>query len=186
MRIPLRKVKSPLAGHESPSLLGEIVQKNVETIARIEQAAQRARKPIDRVADRIAGFCGSLAFVWVHCIWFATWIIVNWLPMFRKTLRFDPPPFGILTLIAALEAIFLSTFILISQNRQQKIADQRNQLDLQINLLAEQEASEIIVMLGRLLDFHGISLPTDKGHALKAETDAEKLAESIESHIADE
>ncbi|MFK9236768.1 DUF1003 domain-containing protein, partial [Escherichia coli] len=70
--------------------------------------------------------------------------------------RFDPPPFNILNLVVALEAVFLSTFILISQNRQQRLSDQRNHLDLQINLLAEQESSQMLIMMKRGMDHLGI------------------------------
>lgn len=160
--------------------LSEIVQENINTIAAIEQAAHDARTPVDRIADKIAAFCGSMTFLWVHCVWFSAWLVINWVPAFSKTLRFDPPPFGILTLTVSLEAIFLSTFILISQNRQQKIADQRNHLDLQINLLAEQESSHVIVMLNALLEHHGIKMPDDRAFALQKETDPTKLAASIE------
>jgi hypothetical protein len=159
--------------------LKEILEQNVKTIADIEQAAHDARTPVDRLADQIAGFCGSMTFLWVHCFWFVGWLFINWLPLFKSTLRFDPPPFGILTLVVSLEAIFLSTFILISQNRQQKIADQRNHLDLQINLLAEQESSHIITMLTSLLNHHGIALPDDDTMALQGQTNATKLAEAI-------
>ena len=180
MRTKKVKQKPEQTGSEK---LSEIIESNVATIANIEKTAHDARTRVDRIADQIAAFCGSIVFLWVHCAWFGVWLAINSLPMFRKSIRFDPPPFGVLTLIVSLEAIFLSTFIMISQNRQQKVADQRNQLDLQINLLAEQEASEIIAMLGKIMDFHGISLPDDKGHALKTTTDATKLAESIENKI---
>jgi uncharacterized membrane protein len=159
--------------------LSEIIKKNVETVVRIEKASLDARTQFDRLADKIANFCGSITFVLVHVVWFSTWLLVNWLPIFSKTLRFDPPPFGILTLIVSLEAIFLSNFILISQNRQQKVADQRNHLDLQINLLAEQEASQVLIMLGQLLEHHGLSPEDPRGHAMKRETDTTLLAESI-------
>lgn len=160
--------------------LGSIVQRNIETIQRIEQAAHDARTPVDRIADKIANFCGSMHFVWVHCVWFGAWLLVNSLPTFKHTLRFDPPPFGVLTLIVSLEAIFLSTFILISQNRQQKLADQRNQLDLQINLLAEQESSQIIAMLAKVMDHLGIEPDSDQAIALQEETNPTKLAKTID------
>ncbi len=165
---------------KDPELAG-IIKRNIDTIANIERAAHEARTPVDRLADNIAKFCGSMHFVWVHCIWFGGWLTINTLPQFKHTLRFDPPPFGVLTLIVSLEAIFLSTFILISQNRQQRLADQRNQLDLQINLLAEQEASQIILMLNQIMEKLGIDFDADTAKALQNETDPAKLAESLES-----
>ena len=166
--------------------LSDIVEQNIQTIADIEKAALDARSTVDRIADHIAAFCGSMTFLWVHCIWFIAWLFINLFPPFSKSLRFDPPPFGILTLVVSLEAIFLSTFILISQNRQQKMADQRNHLDLQINLLAEQESSHIIIMLCSLLTHHGIALPDGETIALQKETDASMLAASIQSITPDE
>lgn len=166
---------------EGAKRLSEIVEENIKTIADIEQAAHNLRTPVDKIADKIAGYCGSLTFLWVHCILFLGWLIINWLPQFKTTLRFDAPPFGILILVVSLESIFLSAFILISQNRQQKLAEQRNHLDLQINLLAEQESSHIIVMLTSILKHHGIILPDGDTMALQSQTDAIVLAASIES-----
>ena len=78
-----------------------------------ESLIRRRRRLQDRIADRITAFAGSMAFVYLHVAWFAVWIVMNvtgW--------RFDPFPFGLLTLIVSLEAIFLSTFVMIGQNRQ--------------------------------------------------------------------
>ncbi len=161
--------------------LSEIVEKNIRTISDIEQAVHDSRTPADKIVDRIAGFCGSMTFLWFHCILVIGWLVINWFPQFKTTLRFDPPPFGFLTVFVSQEAILLSTFILISQNRQQKLATQRNHLELQINLLAEQETSHLIVMLTSLLDHHGIKLPDGDTLALQGETDAAHLSESIAS-----
>ncbi|MEI7985812.1 MAG: DUF1003 domain-containing protein [Armatimonadota bacterium] len=161
--------------------LSEIVEKNIRTISDIEQAAHDSRTPVDKVVDRIAGFCGSMTFLWLHCFLVFGWLFVNWFPPFKTTLRFDPPPFGLLTVLVSQEAILLSTFILISQNRQQKLANQRNHLDLQINLLAEQESSHLIVMLTSLLDHHGIKMPDGDALALQGQTDAIHLSASIAS-----
>ena len=77
------------------------------------QHDERRKRLQDRIADRITVFAGSMPFVYVHVVWFALWI----------TLRVEPFPFGLLTMIVSLEAIFLSTFVMISQNR----ADQRRE-----------------------------------------------------------
>ena len=82
---------------------------------RLEDAAKTNRDLTDRMADIIAKFCGSLTFVWVHVIWFGGWVLINALPSFQ---HFDPFPFTFLTLVVSLEAIFLSAFILISQNHE--------------------------------------------------------------------
>jgi uncharacterized membrane protein len=94
------------------------------------------------VADFITRVSGSLLFVFLHVVWFAVWVLAN--VGFFGIEPFDPFPFGLLTTIVSLEAIFLSTFVLVSQNRQSAIADRRAQLDLQINLLAEYEVTRLL------------------------------------------
>jgi uncharacterized membrane protein len=93
----------------------------------------RQRRPLqDRIADWITAFAGSMAFVYLHVAWFAAWIVINvtgW--------RFDPFPFGLLTLIVSLEAIFLSTFVMISQNRESARSDLRAKQDFETNALSE-------------------------------------------------
>ncbi|MFC4607010.1 DUF1003 domain-containing protein [Streptomyces maoxianensis] len=77
----------------------------------------RQRGVQDHIADVITAFAGSMAFVYVHMAWFAGWIVVN-VGLFGEDAVFDPFPFGLLTMIVSLEAIFLSTFVMVSQNRQ--------------------------------------------------------------------
>jgi uncharacterized membrane protein len=155
----------------------------VEAVARIEKATQAGRTRSDAVADVIANFCGSMGFVWVHVFVFATWLLLNTLPGIPKHLQFDPPPYAMLTLVVSLEAIFLSTFILISQNRQQRASEKRNHLDLQINLLAEQESSLLITMTRKLMEHFGLDadeIPVKEWEDL---TDAKEVAREIEETI---
>jgi uncharacterized membrane protein len=176
-------MNSKPAGAAVSPALDEIVGKNVEAISRIEQAAHANRTNADIVSDLIAGFCGSTLFVYVHCLLFGGWLLWNGLPMVPKGLRFDQPPFNVLTLVVSLEAIFLSSFILISQNRQQRTADHRNHLDLQINLLAEQENSQMLAMLKKIMDHFGMAGDTSKSEVLQQPTDPEKLAEHIQQSL---
>ena len=87
----------------------------------------------DRVADAIARFSGSMTFVYLHVAWFTGWIVLNL--VLRRP--FDPFPFGLLTLIVSLEAIFLSTFVLIVQNRQAQESDFKARQDFVTNVQAE-------------------------------------------------
>ncbi len=98
-------------------------------------------------ADKITAFSGSMAFVYIHAIVFAIWIVLN---LIQDKKGFDPFPFGLLTLIVSLEAIFLSTFVMLSQNRQAKQADLRAQLDYEVNVKAESEIEEIKIMLAEI------------------------------------
>jgi uncharacterized membrane protein len=130
------------------------------------------------MADAIAQFCGSFTFVWVHLIWFIAWIVINVIPGLPK---FDPYPFTFLTLIVSLEAIFLSTFILISQNQDARISERRNHLDLQINLLTEQENTKVLKLLQNIAEKVGANLPDDPSlQVLEQSTRPEKLVKQIE------
>src|SRR5947208_826998 len=96
--------------------LADALERNIETILELRRDADRRRSLQDRVADAITNFSGSMAFLYAHAIWFLVWIAVNekWVPGVPP---FDPFPFGLLTMIVSLEAIFLSTLVMISQNR---------------------------------------------------------------------
>lgn len=98
----------------------------------------------DKVADKITAFAGSMKFVYLHALIFLIWILYN---LIAKQSGFDPFPFGLLTLIVSLEAIFLSTFVMLSQNRQGKQADLRAELDYEVNVKAEKEIEEIKELL---------------------------------------
>ncbi|HZI49445.1 MAG TPA: DUF1003 domain-containing protein, partial [Pyrinomonadaceae bacterium] len=98
----------------STGSLEQLTHRNIELVRKLEEAASQERTMSDRVARMIARFCGSMTFVWVHVIGFAGWIAINLVPGVK---HIDPFPFTFLTFIVSLEAIFLSTFILISQNQ---------------------------------------------------------------------
>jgi uncharacterized membrane protein len=116
------------------------------------------RKAQDDVTDSITSFAGSLSFVYIHVGWFAVWVLLN-VGVFGLT-AFDKFPFGLLTLIVSLEAIFLSTFVMISQNRQAARADVRSELDFETNLRSEVWSVHIGRKLG--LDPHEV-----EGHVQK-------------------
>ena len=96
----------------------------------------RLRGSQDRAADAITRFAGSMSFVYLHVGWFAVWIVLN-AGLVGSALVFDDFPFGLLTMIVSLEAIFLSTFVMISQNREAMRAEVRANLDFETNLTAE-------------------------------------------------
>ena len=163
----------------TPESLAALTQRNIELIAQLEATAAAKRSPTDRVADAITRFGGSMAFIYVHVVWFGGWILWHFLPRLPQTLRFDPYPFQFLTFVVSLEAIFLSTFILISQNRQNQISELRNHLDLQINLLSEQENSKILAMLEALLRHHGLVQPDPEVASLAEDTQPDLLVRQI-------
>ncbi len=104
----------------------------------------------DRAADRITAFAGSLPFVYIHTVWFGIWIMLN-VGLVGAASKFDPFPFG-LTMIVSLEAIFLATFVMVSQNRQAARADLRAQIDSETNLRSEIWSVHIVTDLGIDID----------------------------------
>ena len=108
---------------------------------------RRLTRREDRIADVLTAFSGSIAFVYLHVAWFLLWLLAN-RGAFGARFVFDPFPFGLLTLVVSLEAIFLSTFVLISQNRQAARADLRSELDYETNVRSEIWSRSIAERLG--------------------------------------
>jgi uncharacterized membrane protein len=90
----------------------------------------------DRLADRVTAFAGSLKFVYIHTVWFGIWIVIN-AGALGASVVFDEFPYGLLTMVVSLEAIFLATFVMVSQNRQAARSDIRSDLDFENNLRSE-------------------------------------------------
>lgn len=152
--------------------------KNVEAIIKLEETARAHRTWADRIAGAVARFCGSMAFVWVHVAWFGGWIAWNTIAGLP---HFDTFPFTFLTLVVSLEAIFLSTFILISQNMDTRLSERRNHLDLQVNLLAEQENTKMLLLLTRIAEKLEVKCDDDPTiEVLEQSTRPEHLAKQIE------
>jgi uncharacterized membrane protein len=173
---PARPVEAD-DGKREPLSVEQLTKRNVDAVLRLEEAAREQRTSTDRIAETIANFCGSMTFVWVHVAWFGGWILVNLIP---RVPHIDPFPFTFLTLVVSLEAIFLSTFILISQNHDTRLSERRNHLDLQINLLSEQENTKIIAMLQAIGEKVGVDLSDDPNiKVLTEETQPEKLVAQI-------
>ena len=167
----------------STNSVDQLTERNVTVIRELEEAAKDERTRTDRFAEAIANFCGSMTFVWVHVVWFGIWILINVVP---RLPHIDPFPFTFLTLVVSLEAIFLSTFILISQNHDSKISERRNHLDLQINLLSEQENTQMLVMLRAIAEKVGADLGRDdQVEALSEETKPQRLVKQIKAREKD-
>lgn len=139
--------------------LADVIEQNIRTIVELRTQAAANRSFQDRLADTITEFSGRMSFLYFHALWFAVWIGLNLGAFGLKA--FDPFPFGLLTMIVSLEAIFLATFVLISQNRMAVEADHRADLDLQINLLTEHEITKVIKMLDAIQNKLGIANDTD-------------------------
>jgi uncharacterized membrane protein len=171
----------------------EIVRKNTAAIADMQRKITEARTLGGRIADGITDFTGSMAFVYVHVIWFAVWILLNvGLIHIPHVSEFDKFPFSLLTMIVSLEAIFLSTFVLISQNRLAAASEKRAELDLQVNLLAEQKATKVLEMLDQIteqLDKVGSRFnfkPDPEVKALKVSPEPQDVLQVIEETVKEE
>jgi uncharacterized membrane protein len=131
-----------------------LTQRNIEAIAQLEQEFRQQRSRLDRGSDAISAFVGSIQFVIAHAVGLAAWVALNiglvWLR------PFDPYPFVFLNLVLAVETVFLSTFVLMSQNRQNHQADRWAHLNLQLSMLSEQEATKMLQLLQQICDRLGL------------------------------
>ena len=134
--------------------MAAVIERNIDTLLEVRRQLERKKSLQLKMADAITAFCGSMTFVYLHVVWFALWIVINmgW----SAVVAFDPFPFGLLTMIVSLEAIFLSTFVLISQNRMSALSDERSDLDLQVNLLAEYEVTKVLKLVDAIADKMGL------------------------------
>jgi len=139
--------------------LASALERNIAALAERRRREQTAASTRDKVADAISRFAGSITFILIHAVLVLTWIVVNvgLLPGVRP---FDPT-FVILATVASVEAIFLSTFILISQNRAAAVADRRADLHLQTSLLAEHEVTQLIKLVTQIAGRLGIEQAGD-------------------------
>lgn len=133
--------------------LAPVLRRNIAEMRARREAALRDARPSDRIARRITDFAGSMGFVLLHLAAFGSWIGINTLG--PEGWRFDPS-LVVLAMAASVEAIFLSTFILISQNRMSAADSRRAELDLQINLLAEHEITRLIDLTTRIAGHVGL------------------------------
>jgi uncharacterized membrane protein len=172
--------RQPEKSHEERhSELAQVVERNIQALLARRHAEERKKGWQDRLADGITHFTGSMTFVYLHLLVFGVWIVVNlpWSPL----PHFDPT-FVILAMVASVEAIFLSTFILITQNRMAEQADKRADLDLQISLLAEHEITRLIIMVMAMARRMGIDMAQDLELAELAQDVApEKVLDTLEA-----
>ena len=120
--------------------------RGIREIVEMEKRNRDARSRLDLISSAITNFAGSGTAILIHLIWFVLWILIN-VRAVPRIAAFDPFPFSLLTMIVSLEAIFLTLFVLVSQNRMSLEADRRARLDLEINILAERETTMILRML---------------------------------------
>lgn len=169
----------------------QIIRKNISAIAEVHREEEESRALSTRISDRITAFSGSMLFVWMHALWFGIWIMLNvGLVHIPHVSEFDPFPFGLLTMIVSLEAIFLSTFVLISQNRMAMLSERRAELDLHVNLLSEQKATKALEMLDmiatQLNQISRFDIPRDpEVAALKVSPEPQEVLQVLRETVRD-
>jgi uncharacterized membrane protein len=137
--------KETLTGRMSP-----VLERNIRALVERRRREEQDASPQQKLADAITRFTGSMLFVYLHLLIFGFWIVANlhWVPGIPAW----DESFVVLAMIASVEAIFLSTFVLISQNRMALEADKRADLDLQISLLTEHELTKVASLLRQMAD----------------------------------
>lgn len=123
-----------------------------------------------------------MAFLGINVLWFSVWIPVN-LNLIPGITAFDPFPFGLLTMIVSLEAIILAIIVLISQNREENIANLREEIDLQVNIITEQEITKVLQLLTLLLKEKGIRLHDPVLESMTHPTNVRKIEKSLNRQI---
>ena len=159
VRAARRAATGPTYPPPPPHGLTPVLERNIRALQLRREREQKEATVEERVADAITRFTGSMRFVYLHLAFFGFWIVanLNWVP---GVPAWDPS-FVVLAMVASVEAIFLSTFVLISQNRMAAAADKRADLDLQVSLLAEHEVTRLVTLVSGIADRMGVETEAD-------------------------
>jgi uncharacterized membrane protein len=164
--------------------MARVVERNVRALLARRAEDDQAKNRSERIADGITRFAGSMTYVYIHLVTYAAWILVN-LGVIPGVPRFDPT-FVILAMAASVEAIFLSTFVLISQNRMAALADKRADLDLHTSLLSEHEITRMLSLVQQIAARMDIREAEDPElNELARDVHPEKVLDRIESNEED-
>jgi uncharacterized membrane protein len=163
------------------------IRNNLETsrsiIRSLKARQDERRSTAEKFADFVTEAFGSVGFLIINTIWFVIWIVIN-LGMIPAIPVFDPFPFGLLTMIVSLEAIALAIIVLISQNRSSKIADLREEVDLQIDMLTEREITKLLQIVCDIAEKQGIDLGADKElQSMLEPTSMSKIEHALEKQV---
>ncbi len=150
---------SPTVPPPAPEGMNSALDRNIAALTRRREEHEASASIEERVAEAVSRFAGSLKFVYAHLAIFGLWVAAN-LGDIPGIPRFDPGFVGLAT-VASVEAIFLSTFILISQNRAAELADKRADLDLQVGLLTEHEVTRLIKITAEIAAHLGLQIADD-------------------------
>ncbi|MDQ2080599.1 DUF1003 domain-containing protein [Xanthobacteraceae bacterium Astr-EGSB] len=164
-------------GDAGRSGLTPVLERNIEALMRRRKREEKTAAWQQRAAHVITRFTGSMTFVVLHVVVFGLWIVVN-LGLLPGLPVWDPE-FVKLAMVASVEAIFLSTFVLISQNRMAEAADKRADLDLQVSLLAEHEITALVRLVAQIAEAVGVRHGDELKEA-KRDISPEKVLDKLE------
>jgi uncharacterized membrane protein len=154
-----RANRGPTTPSPNPPGLASVLARNIRMLQERREREEATATLEERIAGAITRFTGTMRFVYLHVFAYGFWILAN-LGLVPGVPKFDPS-FVILAMVASVEAIFLSTFILITQNRMSAVADKRAELDLQVSLLAEHEVTKVAAMVSAIAGRLGVETEVD-------------------------
>ena len=160
--------------------MSSALERNIQALELRRQREEVEATIEERIAEAITRFTGSMLFVYLHLAFFGIWIVANlgWVPGVPSW----DPSFVVLAMMASVEAIFLSTFVLISQNRMSAAADKRADLDLHISLLAEHEVTKLVSLVSAIADRMGVVTQIDTElDEIKRDVAPEAVLDKIEA-----
>ena len=174
---------TPTVPPPGPEGLSSALRRNIEALEERRRQEAAAASVEARVAEAITRFTGSMRFVYVHLALYGAWIVVN-LGVVPGLPKFDPS-FIVLAMVASVEAIFLSTFVLISQNRMMAAADKRADLDLHVSLLTEHELTKLVELVAAMAERAGVRANADPEiEEVKKDVAPEAVLDAIEAKQA--
>lgn len=154
-------------------------------IQSLQARANARRKPSERLADWMTSRFGTIFFLVINLTFFAIWLIIN-ADVIPGITPFDPYPFVMLTTLVSIEAICLAIIVLISQNRAARVADIREETDLQLDVIAEKEMTKLLALVAYLVQKHGYDVQNDKHlKQMLHDVNISSLEEKLEKQLND-
>jgi uncharacterized membrane protein len=163
-----------------PTALNTAAARNVAEIASLEREESRTLSRSERISVAVTSAAGTFTCAILHVAVLGIWCA--WNTVGPRALRWDPYPFGLLTMIVSMEGVVLAILVLITQNRMSRQTDRRDHLDLQISLLAEQEMTMVLRLLSRIsehLGVHADNRENDEARQLMQDTNVYELMEEL-------
>ena len=160
----------------------ETVQRRRKAIKSFKARMDAKRSPVEKFADFLTAKFGTVTFLMLNMIWFAVWILINTdkIPGIEP---FDPFPFGLLTMIVSLEAIGLAIIVLVSQNREARISELREEIELQLNTISEGEVTKLISMMALLLEKQGVKMDDPELKKMLKPIDSADMIKQLEEEL---